>query len=121
MEAPRFILTKKIIDSLNQLVTAVYKHLQDVNAKSLTYDKDSDSAYIRLIFSLNRQIRHFIEQFSEEGTVRESYKLPLTIDFVTKINNRFLKRDATNVMRSIGNMYEFAYKRDDIERNEIPD
>jgi hypothetical protein len=50
----------------------------------------------------------FIGKFSEVGTGRQNYKSsPLTIDFVTKISNRFLKRDATNVMRLIGNMYEF--------------
>jgi hypothetical protein len=42
-EISRAILIRKIIDSLNHHVADVYKHLQDVNAKSMTYDKDSDS------------------------------------------------------------------------------
>ena len=42
------------MDSLNQHVADVYKYLQNLDATFLHHNKDSDSAYIGLIFSLNR-------------------------------------------------------------------
>jgi len=76
---------------------------------------------ILLIFSLNPQIKDFIKHYSEEGTVHvNDIASPPTIDFVNKINHRFLKDDVTNVMRSIGKMYEFDYKwANTIEHNDI--
>ncbi|MFY9868592.1 MAG: hypothetical protein WAK17_02640 [Candidatus Nitrosopolaris sp.] len=47
-------IAKIIMDSLNQHVTDVYKYLQNLDATFLHHNKDSDSAYIGLIFSLNR-------------------------------------------------------------------
>lgn len=35
---------------------------------------------------------------------------PPTFDLVPRINNKFLKKHVTGVMRSIANMYEFDYK-----------
>ena len=110
-EISRAILIRKIIDSLNQHLADVYKHLHDVNAKSLQHNKDSDIAYIWLVFSFNRQIWDYLESDSEEDTVRTNHRsLPPTINFVPRIKNRFLQKEVTEVMRSIANMYEFEYR-----------
>jgi len=106
-EISRAILTEKVINSLNQHVADVSKHLHDANAKALDHNKDSDSAYIWLVFSLNRQIRDYIEIYSEEDTVRSNGAIPPTLNFVPRIKNKFLQKDVTEVMRSITNMYEF--------------
>jgi DNA-binding MarR family transcriptional regulator len=109
-EISRAILTEKVISSLNQHIAYVYKHVHDVNVKSLTHIKDEDSEYIWLIFSLNRQISDYLKGFSEEDSVRWSVSLPSTLDFVPRIKNRFLQKEVTEVMRSIANMYEFDYR-----------
>lgn len=107
-EISRAILIRTIIDSLNQHLADVYKHLHDVNAKDLHHDKDSDSTYVWLVFSLNRQIKDYLENFSEDERVRTNSRgPPTTLDFVPRIKNRFLEKEVTDVMRSIANMYEF--------------
>jgi hypothetical protein len=113
-EISRAILTEKVIDSLNEHVADVYKYVHDVNAKAkdLHHNKDSDSQFIWLVFSLNRQISDYLKEFSEEDTVRWSNdrSLPQTYNFVPSIKNRFLQKEVTEVMRSIANMYEFDYR-----------
>jgi hypothetical protein len=119
VEITRDILTEKVIDSLNQHVADVhdvninimFRHLHDVNAKSLHHNKYSDSAYIWSFLSFDRQIRHYLKEFSEEGTVRPNHRsLPPTFNFATRIKHRFLEKEVTDVMRSIANMYEFDYR-----------
>jgi hypothetical protein len=109
VEITRAILTEKVIDSLNQHLADVYKYSHNVNVKS--HNKDLDSAYILLVFSLNRQIWDYLKKFSEEDTVRPNHRsLPPTFNFVTRIKHRFLEKEVTDVMRSIANMYEFDYR-----------
>jgi DNA-binding transcriptional regulator GbsR (MarR family) len=105
-EISRAILIRKIIDSLNQHLADVYKHLHHV--MNLTHDKDLESTYVWLVFSFNRQIYDYLKDFSEDERVRTNLRgPPTTFDFVPRIKNRFLEKEVTDVMRSIANMYEF--------------
>jgi hypothetical protein len=97
-EVSRAILTKIVMDALNQHLTDTY------NSFKLVSYSDT-SPFIGNIFTLNLQIR--LESFSEDGTVHPNYRTtPPTYNFVPNINNRFIGNDVQNVMKSIASMFE---------------
>lgn len=109
-EISRTILTKIVMDALNQHLTYTYKLLRHNFAKSRPDSEAREEAnlHIRSMFSLNSIIWDYFNYFSEERTVYPDRKsTPPTFWFDPKIKNRFLVTDVVNVMESIANMFEY--------------
>jgi DNA-binding MarR family transcriptional regulator len=113
-EVSRAILTKIVMDALNQHLTYTYKLFRRGSDKLFSDSEDKNysdeltNGHITYIFSLNSEIRSYLEDFSEEETVYYNLRsTPPTFNFVPKINNRFLVNEVENVMKSIASMCEY--------------
>ena len=106
-EVSRAMLTKIIMDTLNQHLTDTYNSFLVSDGEKADGVNKHIWGHISNVFSLNSRIQEYLERYSEDGTARPNYRtMPPTYNFVSKINNRFIGNDVHNVMKSVASMYE---------------